>query len=418
MDTSPTVTVIGGGFAGLSAALMLHDAGVAVVVAEARDRVGGRVWSVRLANGAVAELGGEWIFSGSDVLEELCARFDLSLLPTGTDFALRERPGTGATGPDQDAFLRAATEALERLGAGDLRTRTVGDFLSSVPGSDAARATVRARLQGTFAADLGDVALRAAIADHAFRPGGAGPSFRIDGGNDALARGIAHALPDVRLRTLVDSIHRDDSGVEAIAGSRRIRAHAAVVALPAPIAARLRFEPELPREVLEALGRLPVGVAAKLVVATRRAPELQAVQSAEPPFWCWTALGEGGGTRKCLTSFAGSTVAQEQLRTDRLDGGRWMGKLRELAPEVEPDGEPLVYAWASDRFAMGAYAAWDNPSFDRAEVVRRPVERVAFAGEHTAPEGFHGTMEGALRSGRRAAAQVLDMLGLTGRPGK
>jgi monoamine oxidase len=61
---------------------------------------------------------------------------------------------------------------------------------------------------------------------------------------------------------------------------------------------------------------------------------------------------------------------------------------------------------------MGAYAAWDNPSFDRIQQFREPAGRVAFAGEHTAPDGFHGTMEGALRSGRRAARQVLDTLGV------
>jgi monoamine oxidase len=67
---------------------------------------------------------------------------------------------------------------------------------------------------------------------------------------------------------------------------------------------------------------------------------------------------------------------------------------------------------------MGAYAAWDNASFDRADVVRRSAGRIVFAGEHTAPDGFRGTMEGALRSGRRAARQLLMALGIRDRPGK
>jgi monoamine oxidase len=121
---------------------------------------------------------------------------------------------------------------------------------------------------------------------------------------------------------------------------------------------------------------------------------------------------------RCLTSFAGSPIAQEQLGTDRLGGGRWLAELRRLVPEIEPSGEPLVYAWATDPFAMGAYAAWDNASFDRADVFRRPAGRVLFAGEHTSPEGFHGTMEGALRSGRRAAQQLLGAPGIGDRLGK
>jgi monoamine oxidase len=283
MNTSPTVMVIGAGFAGLSAALDLHDAGVKVTVAEARDRVGGRVWSTRLANGAVAELGAEWIFSRSDVVEELCGRFGLLLLPMGTDFSLRDG-GSGASVPEQEEFLRSATTVLERLGADEVRAQTAGDFLDSVAGSDVVRATVRARIQGTFAADPAGIALRAAVADGVFTPGGAGPSFRIDGGNDGLARAIAAGLPDLRLRTLVDSVRHDDAGAEVAAGSERIEADAVVVALPAPIAGRLRFEPELPDRLSERLRELPVGIAAKLVVATRGGPPLRAVQSVEPPF--------------------------------------------------------------------------------------------------------------------------------------
>ena len=61
--------------------------------------------------------------------------------------------------------------------------------------------------------------------------------------------------------------------------------------------------------------------------------------------------------------------------------------------------------------ALGAYAAWDNRSWDRMAQFSRTVGRLAFAGEHTAGPEHHGTMEGALRSGVRAAAQVLEMLG-------
>jgi monoamine oxidase len=64
MDTSAGAVVVGAGLAGLSAALVLHDAGVPVTVLEARDRVGGRVWSVQLGNGAIAELWAEWFMAG------------------------------------------------------------------------------------------------------------------------------------------------------------------------------------------------------------------------------------------------------------------------------------------------------------------------------------------------------------------
>ena len=58
------IGIIGAGFAGLTTALELHESGYRATVLEARQRVGGRVWSIRLSNGEIAEIGGEWINSG------------------------------------------------------------------------------------------------------------------------------------------------------------------------------------------------------------------------------------------------------------------------------------------------------------------------------------------------------------------
>jgi len=71
----------------------------------------------------------------------------------------------------------------------------------------------------------------------------------------------------------------------------------------------------------------------------------------------------------------------------------------------------VMKTWALDPLAAGAYVAWDNRSWDRMEEFQRTVGRVAFAGEHTAGADHPGTMEGALRSGVRAAMQVLEIIG-------
>ena len=55
------VCVVGAGYAGLTAARRLHQAGKSVVVLEARDRVGGRIWTQQLAGGAVVDRGGGWL---------------------------------------------------------------------------------------------------------------------------------------------------------------------------------------------------------------------------------------------------------------------------------------------------------------------------------------------------------------------
>ena len=126
----------------------------------------------------------------------------------------------------------------------------------------------------------------------------------------------------------------------------------------------------------------------------RGAPTPRAVQSAELPFWCWIANGGDGSVRRCLAAFAGSELARSRSRPRR--GPR---PVAEAPVGAEPRPHAVRHAraqaWALDPLAMGAYAAWDNRSWDRMEQFQRTVGRLAFAGEHTAGPEHHGTMEGA-----------------------
>src|SRR5215210_1629183 len=96
MNTSRGVIVVGAGLAGLTAAFELSRRGVAATVVEARNRVGGRVWSRRLDNGAIVEMGAEWIMPGDDALRELCRSLSIVLSDAGVDYRRREPRGPGA----------------------------------------------------------------------------------------------------------------------------------------------------------------------------------------------------------------------------------------------------------------------------------------------------------------------------------
>jgi len=264
------------------------------------------------------------------------------------------------------------------------------------------------RLQGTCASDLGDVALDAELTPF---EAGAGPSRRLGPGNASLPEAIAATLPDVRTGLVVEGLVADREGVTVRAGGEDVRAAAAIVALPAPIAAALRFDPPLPASIASALAGLRMGVASKLSIGLVGTPERRAVQSVDLPFWCWVADGEAGRPRRVLTSFAGSAPAQQELGTEAGDPSAWLERLRALNPDLAFDGAPVLTVWAEDPFARGAYVAWDERSIDQRDELERRVGRIAFAGEHTAPPGRQGTMDGAIRSGRRAAAQVREVLG-------
>jgi len=403
--------VVGAGLAGLGAALALQDRGVPVTVLEARQRVGGRVFTRHLSNGEPAELGAEWIMPGDDRVLDLAERFGIEAVEAGIDYRRREARGRLAASPEeQDVFLAAASEARTRLSEADATSLTLGRFLASLEGSEAAGTSVRMRLQGTAGTDLERVALRTADREHAFA---AEPAryFRLGPGNQALPEAMAAALDDVRMRHSVVEVRHDRTGVEIRTEGDALRAGAAVVAVPVRVAARLRYEPPLPDDLAIALRQLPMGVASKLAVSIEGEPALRAIQSTDLPYWCWVANGTGGIARRALASFAGSDLAQEGLRTADGDPTVWLQGLAKLNPDLRLGSDPLSKAWAGDAFTLGSYSSWDNRSWDRLDQFQRRVGRVCFAGEHTAGPDHYATMNGALLSGERAARQVLEILG-------
>lgn len=397
--------MIGAGFSGLAAALELRDAGLDVTVVEARDRVGGRVHSVELDNGEIAELGAEWIFAEDEALQATIDRLGLLACEANVDYLRREPRGRNAVSmPELDAFLEAADAHLATL---DPAERSMGEALDLVPGDDRARAVAKARLTGTFASDLSLVA---------WRPGwhagklAAQPAVyrRMERGNRSIADAAAAELPDVRLGVRATSVRQGAGGLEVQAGGT-IRAQAAVVAVPVRLVTELAFDPPLAADQREAFEGLPMGVASKVAVPLDGDPQRCAIQCADLPFWFWVADG-ADGTRRVVTSFAGSEIPQGPLETASGNPTAWLRRIEELAPDLRPSGMPVMKVWADDPFARGAYSAWDPASLARRHQFERMHRGVAFAGEHTAGE-HSGTMEGALRSGRRAAADVLERLG-------
>ena len=106
------IVVIGAGYAGLSAADALRAGGAEVTVLEARDRVGGRVWSVPFGD-AMIERGAEFILPGYDVMNELAERFGIPRVLKGTPYGRRVPVGEEAV---SEADLGARSTASPRAG--------------------------------------------------------------------------------------------------------------------------------------------------------------------------------------------------------------------------------------------------------------------------------------------------------------
>jgi monoamine oxidase len=394
------VVVVGAGLAGLAAAEALADRGAEVTVFEARDRVGGRVHSRRLDNGALVELGGEFVLPGYDVLRETAARLGLALYERGTLYGDREPRGGPPVTREE---LIAADAALRSPGPG-----SIADALERLVPSAGARAAVAARLAVSSAYELDDLDA-AALAEGAARFGDF-PSHGVAGGNDGIALALAERLGDVvHTATAASRVAWSGHGVIVRGGGDEVTADACVIATPAPHALELDWDPPLPDWKREALAAVRYGQAAKLFLPlASRAPPSQTL-SVPLRFWTWTQLGADGEPSPSASSFAGSPSALARLDVDR-GPGQWAEAVRRLRPDLDyADGPPLLSTWHDDPWARGAYSARTLSSQLDDEALARPISPVSFAGEHTAGR-WHALMEGALRSGLRAAAEVDEFL--------
>ena len=393
------IAVIGAGLAGLAAADALRRAGAEVVVLEARDRVGGRVWSEPFAGGVV-ERGAEFVFSSDEVLQATARRLGLRLYRKGTLYGDREPRG----GP---AVTRAELEdAVGRLGEA-VSEGTVLDALASLRLSPGATEAIAARVEVSSAYPAAD--LDASVLTETGAGFGAFDTFGVEGGNGRLAEGLAAPLgPALLTGTPVEEIAWDRRSVSVRAGGLRQWADGAVLAIPATAAAALRFDPPLPPAKTAALAQVRYGQAAKLHLPLAAPAEPSAILAVPSRYWSYTQLGPDGRPAPFAAAFAGTPGALERLRV-WAGPATWLTSVVSLRPELELDldlGAPLLTTWHDDPWAQGAYSARSHSSpLDGAELARA-VGPLVFAGEHTAGH-WHGLMEGALRSGMRAAEDVL-----------
>jgi monoamine oxidase len=393
--------VVGAGLAGLAAADELARAGVEVVVLEARDRVGGRVWSRELPNGAVVEMGAEFILPGEDVILGLVERFRLGLWDKGMRYGDREPRGV----PVDRAGVTAAAVVVAR--ALEERPEAAGisaaEFLQGLSIDAAAREAILARCE-LSSANTADLVSAAALAHVAAVGDDACPS--VAGGNQRIALALAAELgPAVRLRAPVERVAWGEAGVTVAAAGSEVDADVCVVAAPAGVLWRIAFDPPLPDRIAAAVAGIVYGHAAKVFVPLREPAPPSAVLSVPGRYWTWTANGAEGRVQPVVSAFVGSAPGLEALRV--TEGPEtWLGSIAELRPDLalDPAGA-LLSTWDDDPWIAAAYSTL-GPAGSAGDVLVEPIGPLHFCGEHTAGE-WASLMEGALRTGLRAARQIL-----------
>jgi monoamine oxidase len=434
--TGTSAFVAGAGLAGLSAAYDLLAMGADVTVADARDRVGGRVWTIRdgFAERQHAEAGGDMIDEGHSEIRALAR--DLGLQTTRI-----LRNGFGYVRPDQQGrpriAPRGALRGWDRLAhelEGAMRPyrlaeqrwdspitaaiarRSVANWLDEVKADAELRATAIG-LRGFFLADPEELSLVAMVDQFAGDEPAPGPMHRIEGGNDRLASALAAKLgARVRLRTEVVALSQRGPTVRVTVNDGRsqsqINTDYAVLALPATLLRRLPITPPLPARQHEAIGRLKFGRSTKsLLQFSRRfwraAGRPRAFGSPLPFGAIWEGNEEQRGAPGILTLLAGGGASDATQAILAKEGvGGLVNSLDWLGSRNAELLAARTIVWDDDPYARGGYAFFD-PSFDPAlrEWLARPAGRLFFAGEHTSLK-WQGYMNGAVESGRRAAAEI------------
>lgn len=442
------VLIIGAGVSGLAAAQSLTAAGVRVSVLEARDRIGGRVYTLRAPSFPMpVELGAEFVHGRPREIFEMARAAGLSIAEvTGEHHAVRD----GKPSSDGERFARI-DEIFERMADPALPDQTFAEFLQWVEADEDAKASARGYVEGFNAARADHISMRSLVYESQAQEAIDGDRvFRMPEGYDRLAQWLwdqcAPRSVALHLNTIVTCIRRERGRVEVEAQSPSgdslpsptptiFAADRAIVTVPLGVLAApegapgaIRFVPGLP-EMRHVLQRLEMGQAIRVTMRLGAAlgndhpilTEPGFIHSSDEgfPTW-WTSLPAPPSAQVpplILTAWAGgpkaerlSTLPDAGLAERAVDSlARILGVGRaEVASAVEGWH---VHNWGQDPFARGAYSYADVGGLEARRSLAVPVENTLyFAGEATDIEGHAATVHGALASGRRAARQILERL--------
>jgi len=439
------VLVVGAGLAGLAAARDLMLQGADTIVFDARNRCGGRVFTVRqpFAAGQHGEAGGDMIDEAQQEIRQLAQELGLSLTrilrdgwgyvhPTrrrGARLSTTSGPGgweqlAKALAPSIRAYRLAEQRWDSPISLG-LARRSVAEWLEDVDADGRLRA-VALGLRGFFLADPHELSLLAYVDQFASEDQGAWKQYRVAGGNDRLAEALALSLGD-RVKLASEVVAVSHRGREIRASVRtggaviQLRGDYLIFAVPTTLLRRIAISPALPGPQREALVSLRYGRATRTLVQFprrfwRARGRPRAFGSSLPFGALWEANEEQRGPCGIVSLLAGGSASDATQAIVKQGGIRslvaslgWLGVGR-----LEPLASHQT-VWEADPWARGGYAFF-APSFEptRRSWLARPCGRLFFAGEHTSLR-WQGYMNGAVESGRRAAAEVETAHRLTSR---
>ncbi len=416
------VLVIGAGIAGLSAAFHLKEAGIHATVLEARDRIGGRVWTDHDFAGFPVEFGAELIHGKSAEVNTWDWVNKLGLRTwhwnKSDDSMIRMEDGDWLTMGEARARSREL-DVTRSWELGDAPApcddEDLGTYLRRIGFSPAQLRYV----QRSFANAEGESMryLNAKAHAHLFKDSDGEDDysdFRILDGYDAYITRLAEGL-DIRLECPVAEVDWSVGVTLKTDAGDEFHADAAIVTLPLGVlqSGRVQFNPPLPPIKQEAFAGLKMGPVMKMVYLFDEHildPGIGAIYArGNPPMWWSPSLGRDN-CAVVWTGFFTGDYAREMLRLGEEAALR--KGLETLRAEVgKPDLEYIKARWVNwpqDEFALGGYSACLPGHYAARDKLAAPTPPLYWAGEASAPHHLTAMVHGAYFTGQRAAKEILD----------
>jgi monoamine oxidase len=457
------VVIVGAGFAGLMAARNIRAAGHSVIVLEARDRVGGRVWNHDLGGGVISERGGTFVGPTQDRLMALANGLGIKTFNTydsgddvyinGSDRLTYSDTGPLGTAPPDPTSMAETVAVVERLdqmsqsvpvdapweasNAAEWESYTLDRWVKENSATPNFQALVPLATRPIFGAEPRELSLLFTLFyiassgdeqnpgtfERNFDTRGGAQQQRFVGGSQTIALELAAQLGSrVVLSAPVRRIEQGSSGVTAVCDSLTVKAKRAIVACPPALAGRISYEPLLPFQRDQLTQRYGQGTLTKVAATYNR------------PFWREQGLtGQAVDTGGPVSAtFDDSPPTASATNGPGIIfgfvGGDNARSYATLSPAARRSavlaqfskffGSQALQAtdffetfWSADEWARGcpvgipatgallAYGPW----------LRQPVGRIHWAGTETS-NYWNGYMDGAVRSGERAASEVLSGL--------
>jgi monoamine oxidase len=404
------VLVIGGGFAGITAARDLAAAGRSVILLEARPRLGGRTWfRVFTAAGVPVELGGAWFsLARQPPLAEEVERYGVSVVPVPERRRRRwftggvRRRGRPVPKREAEALRQALADIASRAGAaGSEDDVPAADWLGDLGLPRATRDFVlgwAAFMSGADPTEISMLDVMALVAEGDGTPGSLADEIgeRFEAGTVTLLEAIAaDSAAEIRLGAPVVRVVQGDAGVMATLGDgTEVDAEAAVVAVPLNTLGTIEFEPPLDEGLSAPAAEGHPGRSRKLWLLADAAPEGLVCVGYGTPF-NWLSWEGNVGDESLLVGFAAQDVPDpEAAASDYVPG------IRILAVDS--------HDWLSDPWSRGTWLTGRPGWAARGALAgfARPHGRLFFTGSDVAQE-HAGWIAGAIASGRAAARLAL-----------